>query len=98
MSSVILVQLFWNSFWLFWVDDSILCGDLDSYVTVKKRLLLEISKINQYFPIWKTLFFTYCTSMLWCVDVVFCRFGIFSIAFVYLCVLIGLLLLLLFVG
>jgi hypothetical protein len=28
MSSVILVQLFWNTFWLFWVDDSILGGDL----------------------------------------------------------------------
>jgi hypothetical protein len=28
ISSVILVQLFWNSFWLFWVDDSVLGGDL----------------------------------------------------------------------
>jgi hypothetical protein len=38
-------------------DDSVLCGDLDSYVMVKKRKLLEISGINQYFPKWKTLFF-----------------------------------------
>jgi hypothetical protein len=27
MSSVILVQLFWNTFWLFWVDDSVLGGE-----------------------------------------------------------------------
>jgi hypothetical protein len=42
--------------------------------------------------------FFYFTSMHWCVDVVFWHFGIISIAFVSLCGLLGLLLLLLFVG
>ncbi len=91
------MQLFWNSFWLFWVNDSNLCGDVDSYVTVKNRQLLEISRINQYFLNWKTLFFTYCSSTNWHFSDVFWHFGIVSVAFVTLCGLFGLLLLLLFV-
>jgi hypothetical protein len=33
---VTLLQLFWNCFWLFWVVDSVLCGDVDPYFMVKK--------------------------------------------------------------
>ncbi len=42
------------------------------------------------------VFLTCCTYTHWCVDVIFWRFGIVSVAFVSLCGLLGLLLLLLF--
>ncbi len=41
MSNVTLLQVFWDCFWLFWVIDSVLCGDVDPYFTVKKVIIRD---------------------------------------------------------